>query len=132
MKARFAILAAACAAILCSCASAPAEIPADAPARILVQRAQEAMDKYDYDEAVRYYVALKERYGEDPAYLCTADYEIAFIAYKQDRFAEAKLGLEELLARYAAPGGASLPPHFKILAEKVLEQIEAKTAAPAK
>jgi len=129
MKARIAFLAAACAAILGSCASAPAEIPADLSAQVLVQRAQEASDKYDYDTAVAYYGALKERYGSDPAQLCTADYEIAFIAYKQDRFAEARAGLEALIARYGQEGAAALPQHYKILAEKVLKEIEAKAKA---
>jgi len=112
--------------LLASCASAPVEVPADLPARILVQRAQEASDRYDYDTATAYYRALGERFGSDPTHRCTAEYEIAFIDYKQGRIAEARTGLEALLARYAEPGAESLPPHYRILALKVLEKIDAE------
>lgn len=133
MKARrtflAAIAAAALAATLGSCATAPKEIPADLSAQTLVQRAQEASDAYNYKAAIAYYRALKERFGDEPAYLCAADYEIAFIAYKEGRYAEAKAGLEALLASYKASGAEALPPRYRILAEKVLEKIASETAA---
>jgi outer membrane protein assembly factor BamD (BamD/ComL family) len=123
-----ALAAAALAAALGSCATAPKEIPSDLSAQTLVQRAQEASDAYNYKAAVAYYRALKERFGDDPVYLCAADYEIAFIAYKQGRYGEAKAGLEALLASYTASGAETLPPRYRILAEKVLEKIAAETA----
>lgn len=110
-----------------SCASGPKEIPPDMDARELVQRAQEASDTYDYSLAVDYYRALADRYGADPAFRATADYEIAFIAYKQGRYAEAGAGFEDLLSRYSSPDAAGLPDRYKILAEKVLAVIKEKT-----
>jgi len=126
-----ALAAAALAAALASCASTPKEISPDLSAATLVQRAQEASDAYDYKTAIAYYRALKERYGSDPALLCAADYEIAFIAYKEGRYDEAKAGLEALLETYKGPEAASLPPRYKILAAKVLEKI-AETTPPKK
>mgnify|MGYP001204031843 CR=1 FL=1 len=128
MKAPSAILATlaaiALAAALSSCASAPKEIPADLSAQTLIQRAQEASDAYNYKAAVAYYQALRDRYGSDPAYLCAADYEIAFIAYKEARYAEARTGLTALIERYNAADGESLPPRYRILADKVLAKID--------
>jgi outer membrane protein assembly factor BamD (BamD/ComL family) len=132
MNRSMASLAAAIAAaflLFASCSSAPKEIPEGLSAAEIVQRAQEASDVYQYDAAVRYYETLRERFGSDPTYSCTADYEIAFIAYKQERYAEARSGMEALLARYAGPGGNLLPPRYQILADKVLGVILEKTAA---
>ena len=111
---------------LASCASKPKAIPEDLSAQVLVQRAQEASDRYDYDVALSYYAALRDRFGSDPAYLCAAEYETAFIAYKQGHISAAKAGLEALLARYQAAEGANLPQHYRILATKVLENIAAQ------
>jgi outer membrane protein assembly factor BamD (BamD/ComL family) len=130
MRIRFIASAALAASLFVACAGAPKVIPQDLGARELVQRAQESTDAYNYEAAIAYYEALDERFGSDPLYKTTADYEIAFIAYKQGRFAAAKEGLEALLARYAGPDGATLPPRYAVLSKKVLESIAAK--APAK
>jgi outer membrane protein assembly factor BamD (BamD/ComL family) len=132
MKIRFIVLAALAASLLAACAGAPKSIPEDLTARELVQRAQESSDKYNYEAAVAYYKALDERFGSDPLYKTTADYEIAFIAYKKGRYAEAKEGLENLLARYSSPIGESLPQRYAILSKKVLESIADKTKSKAK
>jgi outer membrane protein assembly factor BamD (BamD/ComL family) len=119
------------ASLFVACAGVPKTISADLSARELVQLAQEATDAYHYDAAVAYYKALGERFGTEPLYRTTADYEIAFIAYKQGRYAEAKEGFDALLAKYAGPDGSSLPPRYAVLTKKVLETIAEKTK-PAK
>jgi outer membrane protein assembly factor BamD (BamD/ComL family) len=128
MKIRSARLAAAFAAsllaLLVSCATAPASIPEGLSSKELVQKAQEAMDSSRYEVATAYFQALLERYGSEPDSLCTAEYEIAFIAYKEGRLAEAKEGMEKLLLRYEGPQGQTLPPRFKILAQKLLEKLK--------
>jgi outer membrane protein assembly factor BamD (BamD/ComL family) len=129
MRIRFIAMAAVAASLFVACAGAPKTIPEDLSARELVQRAQESSDKYNYDAAVAYYTALGERFGSDPLYKTTADYEIAFIAYKKGRYAEAKEGFENLLTRYAGPLGDSLPQRYAILSKKVLESIAEKTKA---
>jgi outer membrane protein assembly factor BamD (BamD/ComL family) len=132
MKFRHIAIAALAASLFVACSSAPKAIPEDLSARELVQRAQEATDAYHYDAAVLYYTALRERFGSDPLSKTTADYEIAYIAYKQERYAEAKEGFENLLARYAGPDGPSLPPRFAVLSKKVLEMIADKTKTAEK
>ena len=92
-----------------------------------MQRAQEASDKYDYETALAYYRALGERFGDDPAYLVGSEYEIAFIAFKQGRVAEAKAGFEAILARYSAKDAAAYPVRYRILAAKLLDEIAAQS-----
>jgi outer membrane protein assembly factor BamD (BamD/ComL family) len=132
MKARYVFYAVMAASLFVACAGAPKSIPEDLSARELVQRAQEATDAYNYQAATAYYKALGERFASDPASKATADYEIAFIAYKQNHYAAAKEGFEALLARYAGPDGASLPPRYAILSKKVLESIAEKTKSDPK
>jgi outer membrane protein assembly factor BamD (BamD/ComL family) len=127
MKIRFLFAAAIAASLFASCTHIPKSIPEDLSAREIIQRAQEATDAYHYDAAIVYYKALDERFGSDPLYKTTAKYEIAFIAYKQERYAEAKEGFEALLAMYAGPDGAGLPQRYAVLSKKVLEKIEEKT-----
>jgi outer membrane protein assembly factor BamD (BamD/ComL family) len=127
MKARYILAAIVAASLFAACAGAPKAVPEDLSARELVQRAQEASDLYKYDVATVYYKALGERFGDDPLYKATADYEIAFMAYKKGKYAAAKEGFEGLLARYAGPEGASMPPRFAILSKKVLDTIAEKT-----
>jgi outer membrane protein assembly factor BamD (BamD/ComL family) len=95
-------------------------------AKEIVQKAQESTDAYHYDAAIVYYRTLNERYGADPLYKTTAEYEIAFIAYKQKRYAESKAGLEKLLEEYSGPDAANLPPRYMVLCKKVIERIDEK------
>jgi DNA uptake lipoprotein len=127
MKLKFIAATALAACLFVACAGAPKSIPDNLSARELVQRAQESSDSYNYEAAVAYYKALGQRYASDPLYKTTSDYELAFIAYKQGRYAEAKESLELLLAKYSGPEGASLPPQYQILAKKVLQSIADKT-----
>ena len=127
MKIRFTVCAALVASLFVACAGVPKVIPQDLTAREIVQRAQEATDAYNYHAAIAYYEALGERFGSDPLYKTTADYEIAFIAFKQDRYAAAKEGFEALLALYAGPEGSTLPPRYAVLAKKVLESMAERT-----
>jgi outer membrane protein assembly factor BamD (BamD/ComL family) len=133
MKTKFLITAAAAvAALAVSCAGAPKEIPQELTARELVQRAQEASDKYNYKAATAYYQALLDRFGSDPSTACAAEYEISFIDYKEKRYDEARAGFESLLKRYEGEGAASLPPRYSVLAKKMLERItETKGKKPA-
>ena len=120
------------AAVAMGCASVPKSIPEDLSSSELVQRAQEATDAYNYDAAIAYYQATIDRFGGDPAILCMGEYEIAFIYYKQGKYAASAELFEKLLARYAAPGGESLPARYQTLAEKVLPKVKAGVAADKK
>jgi len=116
------------AAALCfaACATGNMNIPQELTPAELIQRAQEASDKNRYNQALQYYTALLERNRTNIDLVCTAEYEIAFIYYKQKKYGQAKEGFNTLLERYDAPNGNMLPPQFKRLAVIVLERISDK------
>ncbi len=129
MKTRFIVTAALAASLFFACAGAPKVIPQGLSARELVQRAQEASDVYNYKAAIAYYEALNDRFGADPLYMTTSEYEIAFIAYKEGHYTAAKAAFEALLAQYSGPDGSTLPQRYSVLAKKVLESIAEKLPA---
>jgi len=111
---------------LFACATGTLNISYEMTPSELIQRAQEASDRNRYNYALQYYQALLERNSTNIDLVCTAEYEIAFIHYKQKKYALAKTGFNNLLMRYDMPNGDMLPQQFKLLANKVLEQIDEK------
>jgi hypothetical protein len=61
--------------------------------------------------------------------VCTAEYEIAFIHYKEKNYDQARDELEALLERYEEEDAETLPPEYRILANIVLKQIDEKQNA---
>jgi len=108
------------------CGAGKLNIPQDLSPAELIQRAQEASDKNRYKQALQYYVALLDRNSTNIDLVCAAEYEIAFIHYKQKKYGQARSELNALLERYDTPEGAMLPPQFKRLATIVLERITEK------
>ncbi|MDR2193825.1 MAG: tetratricopeptide repeat protein [Treponema sp.] len=86
---------------------------------------QEASDKNRYDQALQYYQAVLDRFPTQIDSVCGAEYEIAFIHYKQKRYDIAQKELNVLLARYDEPDEELLPGEYKLLAHIVLEKIVA-------
>jgi outer membrane protein assembly factor BamD (BamD/ComL family) len=120
------ILPAVMGVLLSACVSGPQNIPADLSPAELIQRAQEASDKNRYGTALRYYEALLDRNITNVDLVCTAEYEIAFIHYKQKKYDTAKAEFQALLERYNTPDEELLPRQFKKLARIVLDQIAEK------
>lgn len=118
------IVIAALAAIIGACASGPVVIQEGLTPAELIQRAQDLSDRNRYSQAAQYYQAILERYPGDLSSVCAAEYEIAFILYKQKRYEESKAAFRALLARYNQQDAELLPPQFKILSEKVLGRME--------
>jgi hypothetical protein len=58
--------------------------------------------------------------------ICQAEYEIAFIHYKQKKYDAARGEFEALLVRYNTPDEELLPAQFKKLATIVLARIDEK------
>ena len=106
-----------------SCANRPAVITDDMTPMEFIQRGQEASDRNRFSLAMQYYEALIERFPTDIDSVIAAEYEIAFIHYKQNRFDIARSGFNELLERYDTPDEALLPPQFKILSNIVLARM---------
>jgi outer membrane protein assembly factor BamD (BamD/ComL family) len=109
-----------------ACASGPINIPEDLRPEDLVQRGQEAADRNRYNHALQYYKAIIDRFASNQEMLCTAEYEIAFIHYKQKKYDTAQTEFNALLGWYDSPDAELLPQQFKKLAGIVLEQIEEK------
>jgi len=114
------------AALFSACATGRVNIPEDLSPAELIQRAQEASDRNRYSTALQYYVALLERNPMNIELVCNAEYEIAFIHYKQKKYSLAKEEFNALLEKYNSFNEGNLPPKFKLLAKKILERIEEK------
>jgi len=112
------------AVLLSSCATKLINIPEDLTAAELIQRAQEASDRNRYNVSLQYYETVIERFPFDIDSVCAAEYEIAFIHYKQKKYDIAKIEFQDLLERYNIVDEELLPPQFKILAQKILSNIE--------
>jgi tetratricopeptide (TPR) repeat protein len=115
-----------------SCATGPVNIPPEMSPEEIIQRAQEASDQNRYKTALQYYEALLERNLTNIDLVCTAEYEIAFIHYKQKKYDLARTELNDLLERYNTPDEELLPQQFKKLALIVLERIQLKEAERAR
>jgi outer membrane protein assembly factor BamD (BamD/ComL family) len=126
LKKNIPALAAGIILLVSACLNGPQEISAGLSPAELIQRAQEASDKNRYPLALRYYETILERYAFNIDLVCTAEYEIAFIHYKQKKYETAKKKFNDLLARYNTPDEELLPQQFKKLARIVLEQIAEK------
>jgi outer membrane protein assembly factor BamD (BamD/ComL family) len=107
-----------------SCASGPVDIPENLSPAELIQRGQEALDKNRYNQALQYYEVLLQKYPENMDIVCAAEYEIAFIHYKQKKTSQSRDEFNRLLARYDTPDAELLPLQFKILSEIVLEKLD--------
>jgi outer membrane protein assembly factor BamD (BamD/ComL family) len=113
-------------AVMGACSTSPVVISTEMTSEELVQRAQEASDRNRYNTALQYYQALLERNQTSYDWLLTAEYEIAFIHYKQKKYREAETELNTLLNRYDSPDAELLPQQFRRLCTIVLESIEKK------
>jgi outer membrane protein assembly factor BamD (BamD/ComL family) len=112
-----------------ACASSNVNISNELSPAEIIQRAQEASDRNRYNVALQYYQALYERNLSNIDLVITAEYEIAFIHYKQKKYAQAKEELNSMLEYYDSPDEAFLPPQYKILGQIVLNRIDEKEMA---
>lgn len=123
-----ALLAIAIVVVLAACKTAPAEIPSDLSQAELIQNAQESADNENWDAALAYYQAILDRFPQDRSAVVAAQYEMAFINYKQGNLTEAQAGFERLVGMYDF-GEADLPEWPKVLAEKLLDEIALREEA---
>ncbi|MDR1836998.1 MAG: hypothetical protein LBQ89_05000, partial [Treponema sp.] len=94
--------------LFCACASV-AEISEELSPAEIIQRAQEASDRNRYGTALQFYQALLERNRGNIDLVITAEYEIAFIHYKQKKYQQAREGLNGVLEYYNTPDEELLP-----------------------
>jgi outer membrane protein assembly factor BamD (BamD/ComL family) len=113
--------------LLVVCSSVPEEIEEGLSPMEYFQRAQEASDAGRYALAMAYYEKFQEQYPEERDRNVWAEYEIALLYYKMDKYQTALQRFDALLARYES-GEADLPEGPRILAEKVKARIEEELA----
>ena len=106
-----------------SCASRQAAINNNLSPAELIQRGQEASDRNRFSAALQYYAAVIERFPLDIDSILAAEYETAFIHYKQKKYDIAKIEFNNILERYNIPDEALLPQSFKILSRMMLNRI---------
>jgi len=111
------------AALAASCATKPIVIPDELTAAEMIQRAQEASDRNRYNISLQYYQTIIDRFPTDTDSICAAEYEIAFIHYKQKKYDIAKAEFTELLDKYNTPDEELLPPQFKVLSQLIMKKI---------
>jgi outer membrane protein assembly factor BamD (BamD/ComL family) len=116
------------ACLFMACASGPLDITEGTSPAELIQRGQEASDQDRYGLAIQYYQAVIERFPNDIDNICAAEYEIAFIHYKQKKYESAKAELNALRDRYNDLDAETFPQQFKILAGIVLTKIAEQEA----
>jgi outer membrane protein assembly factor BamD (BamD/ComL family) len=112
-----------CVFFIAGCGSGPANVSDTVTPAELVQWAQEASDRNRYKQALGYYEAILERFPGNNDYVCAAEYEIAFIHYKQKKYDLAESEFTDLLVRYDASDAELLPQQYKILATIVIARI---------
>jgi tetratricopeptide (TPR) repeat protein len=86
------------------------------------------MEEGDYQNALRYYRTFIERHPDDIQHVVEAQYEIAFLHYKQGNYAAAQEEFEKLLSYYEGGGQSVLPEWPQILGKKMLTKIESRQA----
>ena len=117
-------------ALFAACKSVPTEIPDDLSKAELIQLAQESADSERWDAAIAYYQAVLDRYPQDRGATVTAQYEIAFIRYKEGKTEEAQALFEQLLGLYDFEGD-TLPQWPRVLAERLVAEMTADQESAA-
>lgn len=115
--------------LLATCASGPDNLTEELTPPEYFQRGQEATAAGDFRGAMAWYEAFRERYSENPTpvaqnLLLWAEYEVAFLYHKMGNDRNAARLLSELVARYDTPEADSYPPAPRILALRVLQELQ--------
>lgn len=102
-----------------SCMTVPkeSEIPEDATAADLTQKAQEAFDASNYRAAHAYYQIILNRFSMDESVCVAAEYEIAHLYIKKRKWKDAYTILDKIITKYEGAMGMQLPPDYYKLAK---------------
>lgn len=102
----------------------PETIPEGTSPSAFFQNGQEAATEERYDDAIRWYSTFIERYPEMAGQIVEAEYEIAFLHYKKGDTAGAVDLFEALLEKYRSDEAAAWAQWPRVLAAKLIDQIE--------
>ncbi|MCG8477934.1 MAG: tetratricopeptide repeat protein [Spirochaetales bacterium] len=117
-------LAAGVAACTIACRTVPEEIPEGLSRMEMFQRAQEAVEVERWETALRYYEEFIRRFPDERGAIVEAEYEIAFIAYKQEQYRESIELFEAILQKYEEDETGLLPEWPRVLSLRLLEIID--------
>ncbi len=107
------------------CRGVPKSIPENLQPEEYFKNAQSAVvDWGNYKAALFYYQEFIKKYPDMKGKVIEAEYEIAFIHYKQENYSESIKRFKEILARYETEERVYYPEWPKILSEKILEKAE--------
>jgi len=111
-----------------SCTSVPKDqdVPPDATPADIIQKAQESVDKNDYQSAHAYYHIMLNRFAEQPAVCVVAEYEIAHLHIKKYQWQQAYALLEKIIHQYEENTNIYLPPEYYKLAKIDYERAKQK------
>ncbi len=112
--------------IISSCTTTALVIDENLGSAELFQKAQKASNDKQYDTAIKYYEVFINKHSDDTQRLVEAEYEIAFINFKQGNLSKAKELFTALLDRYSGEGIQVLPAWPMILSKKLLKEIDSK------
>ena len=118
------VLVVGCAALAAACQTVPEEIPEGLSRMEMFQRAQEAVEVERWELALRYYETFIDRFPDERGAIAEAEYEIAFIAYKQERYVESIALFEAILRKYEEDETGMLPEWPRVLSLRLLEIID--------
>jgi outer membrane protein assembly factor BamD (BamD/ComL family) len=94
--------------------------------------AQQAYDQDDLDSALYFYEVYLLRYPQNYKKGIAAEYERAFILYKQKNYSQSINYFNAILEKYnSSPYAYLYPEAYKILSEKVLENVKNQEAIHA-
>ena len=117
------------ATVLLSCQSIPEGVDQTWSQEMFFKQAQEAVDKNQNATALFYYEVFLIRFPEDHARVIAAEYERAILHKKMGAEDLAIQGLKRVLEQYESSTYVILfPPRYKVLAEKVLANLEGRPA----
>jgi tetratricopeptide (TPR) repeat protein len=114
--------------LLSGCRSTPEEIPEGLSRMEMFQLAQEAVDRERWETALLYYREFIQRFPDDQGAIMEAEYEIAFIAYKQREYDVARERFQAILETYEEDETRQLPEWPRVLSERLVGIIDERTS----
>lgn len=114
-------------AVLVSCVTVSLEFEEGSSPEMYFQRAQQAVDRNDFERAQRIYRMFLERNVDDLFYVVSAKYEIAFLDYKMEKIPQAIEGFRQLLRTYYEDPAMEgrVPEWPRVLSRRLLQKLEA-------
>ena len=94
--------------------------------------AQQAFDRGNLSESLFFYEVFLLRYPQNHSKGIAAEYERAYILYKQKKYDQSELFFSTILEKYNSNPYAYLYPQaYRVLSEKIIAQIEEDRAIAA-